>query len=95
MAGSDVGFGVNTYMKLASNASPERMLAAMPALAPEMFRRGAAGMGNRVHLLRMEQRIYATHEALRLNTDRVLIVRPHADRPSPATSLRGPPRASS
>jgi putative ABC transport system permease protein len=53
--GSDVGFGILTYVKLAPHASPQRLLAAMPHMANELFKRPPEGWSVALQLVRMDR----------------------------------------
>jgi putative ABC transport system permease protein len=55
IAGSaPVGFGTNTYLKLAPRASPQRLLAAMSTLAPAIFTRPPPGWSVELHVMPMD-----------------------------------------
>ncbi len=59
VAGSPIGFGTNTYLKLRKGATAERIRARMPALAGEFFSRPPQGWTASLELVRLD----------RLNTD--------------------------
>ena len=53
--GSNIGFGTNTYVKLAAHASTRHLLQAMPALAPALFARPPKGWTLALQLMRMDR----------------------------------------
>jgi putative ABC transport system permease protein len=57
--GSPIGFGTNTYLRLAAGASPDLLQASLPAITNELFSRPPDGWQMALQLVRMD----------RLNTD--------------------------
>ena len=55
IAGSNVGFGTNTYVKLAPHASTRHLLQAMPAMAAALFSRPPKGWRLALQLVRMDR----------------------------------------
>ncbi len=55
VAGSNVGFGTNTYVKLVPHASARRLLQAMPSTASALFSRPPKGWALALQLMRMDR----------------------------------------
>jgi putative ABC transport system permease protein len=53
--GSNVGFGTQTYVKLAPHASAQRLLQAMPSMARALFARPPKGWALALQLVRMDR----------------------------------------